>query len=153
MGKPTSKITESFGYTVYLVNRRFRKDFIRIAADANIDITPEQWFSLNKLRHSPPLTQSDLLDDGFNDRPNITRLITHMEAKGWLVRENDAKDARKHRVSLTRKGKRIHDSFEDVLTPIREKIYANIDPEKLAIATEVLAQVDRNLRVLSVVDE
>lgn len=148
MGKSTIKITETFGYTIYMVNRRLRKDFIRLAANAGIDITPEQWFAMNKLRQGALLTQSELLDEGFDDRANITRLITQMELKGWLTRENDPKDARKNRVALTRKGKRIHDSFEGVMNPERRPIFENIDPHRLAIAEEVLAQIDHNLRNL-----
>jgi len=144
--KTTFNISETLGYDIYLVYRRMRKNFLRVAMLAGIDITPEQWFTLNKLRNGEPMTQTALLDDGFNDRPNITRILTQLESKGWVQREDDPQDGRKHIVTLTRKGRKIHDNFDEVLSPGRAILYGDLDADALATTRGVMRKLDEKLR-------
>lgn len=146
MGTQTYNISDTLGYDIYLVYRRMRKNFLRVAAIAGIDITPEQWFTLNKLRNGEPMTQTALLDDGFNDRPNITRILSQLESKGWVHREDDPQDGRKHIVTLTKKGRRVHDSFDEVLSPGRVILYGDMDPDAIATTREVMRTLDQKLR-------
>lgn len=60
--------------------------------------------------------------------PTVTQHITHLEAKGYLIRETDKQDRRVVRVNLTEKGVHVMDIakskflriFEDIVTHLGE---------------------------------
>lgn len=144
--KTPFNIADTIGYDIYLVYRRMRKNFLQTAANKGFDITPEQWFTMNKLRNGEPMTQTDLLDDGFNDRPNITRILSQLEAKGWVQREDDPNDGRKHIVTLTKKGRKIHDQFDQAMTPVRDDLYKTIPDSELEACRNTIKKIDEQLR-------
>lgn len=66
-----------------------------------LDLTPEQWFVLNKLRTHPGANQTELCDTLLADKPDLSRMLRTMESRGWLVRQTDPSDARRQQVTLT----------------------------------------------------
>ena len=142
------RVEDSLPYLVYRSARLLRYHFIHFTAQLGLEISQEQFFLLNKLGESPGLSQTELGDGNLADRPNITRMIATMEANGWLSRKVDPLDARRFRVSLTRKGALVHRRLREAIGGERARLAAGLTPADLADLKRILAKVDANVVAL-----
>jgi DNA-binding MarR family transcriptional regulator len=140
----TIQLEDSIAYRIHRTARVLRKQFHDLAAAAGVELTQEQWFVLNKLMHNDGVSQGELVDDLFGDRPNISRMIVTLEARGDVVRRADPCDARKLRVHLTASGRRAHDAFSALVPVARKRITSGISAADLEVARRVLAQIEAN---------
>ena len=66
----------------------------------------------------------------------VTRIITSLEEKGYLIREIDAEDRRGINVSLTPKGKEIAKEIRQTSLDIHEEILGLVGKEKAEVVLE-----------------
>ena len=76
------------------------------ALDAE-NLTENQFGVLEVLLHLGPLPQSVLGTKLFTGRPNITKLVDHLQARGLVKRERSEADRRSITVHLTPEGRRL----------------------------------------------
>ena len=133
----------SLAYRVYRAARVLRQDFLRLAQAAALDLTPEQWFVLNKLRHRDGSTQVELSDALLSDRPNLTRILRGLEARGWVARRGSPEDRRVKRVHITQAGLATHDAFAELVEGERERLFGELAPESVATALAVLDHLEQ----------
>ena len=92
-------LSRNFGYLVNDVAR-----LLRIVYDRRVQslgLTRSQWWVLNHIFRHPGVTQSELAAILEVRRPTLGRLLDRLQAKGWVRREDDARDRRAWRVHLT----------------------------------------------------
>jgi DNA-binding MarR family transcriptional regulator len=138
-------IDGSLAYRVYRAARLLRWDFLKIALRRGVELSPEQWFVLNKLRRQEGVSQTELGESIFADRPNMTRMLASLEEKAFIRREPDPSDARRTLVWLTTAGRGLHDLFAAGIEPERQRVFQGISSEDLAATMRVLAQLEQNL--------
>lgn len=145
MSRPTINIQDSVAYRVHRAARVLRKHFLQIADRWGFDVTPEQWFVLNKLAWNDGQSQNDLCDTIFADRPNLSRMLAKMEAKGLVERRADPADGRRVLVFLTPLGRTLHNGFAAGVGDERERLFVGLNPDDVAALVRVLDQLERNL--------
>lgn len=89
----------NFGFLVNDVARLMRTVYDRRVR--SLGLTRSQWWVLNHLFRTPGATQSELAAILEVERPTLGRLLDRLEKKGWVRREDDARDRRAWRVYLT----------------------------------------------------
>ena len=114
-------------------------------AELGLDLSPEQWFVLNKLRQKDGQSQVELGTEIFADRPNMSRILTGMLGRGLVKKHLDEEDGRRYVVCLTPKGRRVHDRIAEAVPQVREEIFRDISPDELEIAMRVLERIEQNL--------
>ncbi len=67
---------------------------------AGINITSEQWGILTILLEEEGITQTQLAERAYKDKPTTTRMLTLMEKRGYIRRQRDESDRRAHLVFL-----------------------------------------------------
>lgn len=139
------RIDDSIVYRLWRAARAQRRHFLRLAERNRLDLTPEQWFVLNKLRQQDGRNPSELADDIFADRPNITRLVAGLERKGYVARRPDPDDGRRQRIHLTLEGARLHDRFAEIVPSTRAAVFAGLSEDELAALDRGLARLEANL--------
>lgn len=142
--KPAVRIGDSLAYRVHRLARVLRVNLLEVASRAQVDLTPEQWFVLNKLRTKDGQSQVELGESIFADRPNMTRILQGMERKGLVRREVDPGDARRHQVFLTAAGTTGHDAMARHVPEERRRLLEGITQGEIDIVIRVLDQVERN---------
>ena len=73
------------------INRKLSRNF----RQNGMEITPEQWTVLLFLWEKDGVTQQELCNATFKDKPSMTRLIDNMERQHQVVRISDKKDRRR----------------------------------------------------------
>lgn len=145
--KPMGRIVsleDAFAYYINRTYRMLRVDFIHITREAGHELTPEQYFVLNKLYHRPGQSQSDLSAE-LNDRANMKRGLDVLEKAGLVERRADDSDRRKNRVFLTDRGLQVVQSLNPAIEKARRRIYAGLNDKDMSAMRRILDIIETNL--------
>ncbi len=136
-------LDNALGFWLHLTQNRVRNQAEQLMAP--LGVTPEQWAILVRLWQKDDLPQSDLAELTFRDKGSVTRLIDGLERRGYVARARDPRDARSHRILLTREGR----DLEKQLLPLVQRFVARwtrgIGGEDLAVTLRTLRALYRNL--------
>lgn len=124
------------------INRRLVTDF----KEEGIDISPEQLTVLSLLWKKDRVTQQELCNITFKDKPNMTRLIDSLEEKGLAKRTTDQNDKRNNLIVLTPEGKAIEEKAFLVANATMRKALVNVTPQELAIGQNLLKKIFNNMQ-------
>ncbi|SFK35709.1 DNA-binding transcriptional regulator, MarR family [Mesorhizobium albiziae] len=95
---------------------------------APLDLKLAQLDMLMNLYRHPGMSQHDLARKLLVGRSNITMLLPQMEARGLLSRENDAKDKRIMRLTLTEDGEKLLMEALHIYTGLIERVMEQSTP-------------------------
>ena len=124
------------------INRKLHRNF----RQEGVDISPEQWTILLSLWEKDGVTQQDLCNATFKDKPSMTRLIDNMEKQHLVVRISDKKDKRTNLVYLTKTGRELESqSFKIAISTVHEALQG-ITLDELKIGQEVLRKIFTNTK-------
>ena len=142
---PDFELDNSYGYLINLAAQRLRYELHLTFQAHGYDITPEQWAVLNRLWEQDGLSQVELAERTFKDKPGTTRILTLLEQKGVVARRRDEDDRRIIRVFLTKAGK----DLKEKLVPCAEEVLAkgaqNLTKEDVTQFTRTLKKLLDNL--------
>ena len=123
------------------VARRLQKKF----KGAGIDITIEQWSVLYFLWKEDGLSQQDLCDSTFRDKPSITRLVDNLEKLKLVKRTPSKSDRRKNLIYLTKEAERLQDKTMMIAGETVNEALKGVSENYIEVAKEVLQLVCDNL--------
>ncbi len=144
-GIKAPSIDVAFGYLILRSARLLRMNFLKLLSEHGHDITPEQWFLLNRLWEHEGPTQAELSDRAFNDRPNVTRMLDALERAKLVRREQDADDRRVSRVFLTEKGRALREELWPIALKGREQVYRGLSDHDYEELRRILSIIDANI--------
>ena len=122
------------------INRKLHRNF----RQQGIDISPEQWTILLSLWEKDGITQQDLCNATFKDKPSMTRLIDNMERQHLVVRISDKRDRRINLIHLTKTGRELEDKAFLIANQTMKEALEGIPLEKNKIGQEELRKIFMN---------
>ena len=111
-----------------------------------IDISPEQWTILLSLWEKDGVTQQELCNATFKDKPSMTRLIDNMERQHLVVRISDKRDRRTNLIHLTKTGRELENQAFVIANQTLKEALAGVPLEDLKIGQEVLRKIFMNTK-------
>ena len=138
-------LNDSYGYLINLAAQRLKYELHQAFQARGYDITPEQWAVLNRLWEEDGLSQVELAERTFKDKPGTTRILTLLETKGVVVRHPDESDGRVQRVFLTKTGRDLKDKLVPCAQEVLTKSGRNLTKEDIAKFKQTLNQILSNL--------
>ncbi len=124
------------------INRKLTQNF-----RANgINITPEEWTVLSFLWKNNGVTQQELCNAIFKDKPSMTRLINLMEREHLVVRISDKKDRRTNLIHLTKDGKEMEERAWLIANQTLMEALQGISTEEIQLSQETLRKIFYNTR-------
>ena len=111
-----------------------------------MEITPEQWTVLIFLWEKDGVTQQELCNATFKDKPSMTRLIDNMERQHLVVRISDKKDRRTNLIHLTKDGKELEERARVIANQTLKEALKGITIEELSVSQEVLRKIFFNTK-------
>ena len=110
------------------------------------DLTTPQFAVLAALRRSPKIDQVRLCQRMAIDRSTIADVASRLEERGLIRRERDKLDARRDLLSLTRKGKAVHDRTLPEVVEVGRKLLEPLTPgerkQMIALLTAIISPHD-----------
>jgi DNA-binding MarR family transcriptional regulator len=123
------------------VARRLQKNF----RNAGLEITIEQWSILYHLWKEDCLSQQELCNRTFRDKPSITRLIDNLEKQAMVIRMPSKSDRRINLVCLTDAAKLIQNLTIDLANQTMGEALLGVKREDIEIVKIVFQKVYDNL--------
>lgn len=93
--------------------------------------TTEQWRILLLLADGRGHSMSEIAEFALIPAPSLTRLIDRMGTDGLVHRRPDARDRRRVRVHLTRRGRALHRRLEERLEREQHALLGGAEPAEL----------------------
>jgi len=126
------------------IARRLQKNF----KQAGVDITIEQWSVLYHLFKQDGLSQQQLCEATFRDKPGITRLVDNLEKMKLVKRTSSKDDRRINKVCLTKQALILEVKTMELANKTLNEPLAGVTNGQIEIAKEVLQIVYDNLAKL-----
>ncbi|HAI84979.1 MAG TPA: MarR family transcriptional regulator [Chitinophagaceae bacterium] len=123
------------------VARRLQKNF----RNAGLDITVEQWSVLYHLWKEDCLSQQELCNRTFRDKPSITRLIDNLERLSLVQRVAKKEDRRINLVCLTDAGKQLQEMTIQLANETMNEALIGVSKEEIEVVKSVFQRVYDNL--------
>jgi len=123
------------------IARRLQKKF----NTSGLNLTIEQWSILYQLWKEDGLSQQDLCNATFRDKPSITRLVDNLEKLNLVKRVADAKDRRINKVFLTKTAQKLQEETMEMANQTLNEALDGVPPEQVNMCKEVLQKVYDNL--------
>jgi DNA-binding MarR family transcriptional regulator len=124
------------------IARRLQKNF----KQAGIEITVEQWSVLYQLWKTDGLSQQELCNATFRDKPSITRLVDNLEKLKLVKRVSSKEDRRMNRIYLTEQAGQLEAQTMEVANKTLNEALEGVSAENINICKEVLQVVYDNLK-------
>ena len=124
------------------IARRLQKKFNA----AGLNLTIEQWSVLYHLWKQYGISQQELCNATFRDKPSITRLVDNLEKLQLVKRVASESDRRMNMVFLTKQAQKLQEQAMYLAEETLNEALTGVPPERIDICKEVLQIVYDNLK-------
>jgi DNA-binding MarR family transcriptional regulator len=124
------------------IARRLQKNF----KQQGIEITIEQWSVLYHLWKKDGVSQQDLCNATFRDKPSITRLLDNLEKLKLVKRVASPTDRRQNLIVLTDAARKMQDHTMEVASNTLNEALEDVVVSDVDRAKVVLQKVYDNLK-------
>ena len=121
-----------------------RQDLINRFKKAGVDLTPEQWVVVSRLKTDGEMYQTDLASRSFRDKPTVSRILDLLVKKDFVERKADKKDGRKFLISLTSRGEEMVKKAYPAVDASRELGWTNLSEKEYETLISLLDKVFLN---------
>jgi DNA-binding MarR family transcriptional regulator len=111
-----------------------------------LNLTIEQWSVLYHLWKQDGLSQQELCNATFRDKPSITRLVDNLEKAGLVKRIASETDRRINMVYLTKQATKLQEQTMDLAEETLNEALKGVPAEKIEMCKDVLQIVYDNLK-------
>ena len=124
------------------IARRLQKNF----KQEGIEITIEQWSVLYHLWKTDGISQQELCNASFRDKPSITRLVDNLETLKLVKRFPSQTDRRSNLIMLTDAAKKLQEKTMELAAKTLNEALEGVNASDVETAKKVLQQVYDNLK-------
>jgi len=104
-------------------------------------VTADQFVLLNILAQESAVTQQTLVQRASSDPNTVRAMLLLLEGRGFVIRERHPQDGRARSVSLTRKGRRVHQRLLSASDPFLARLVADYRPEEVEMLLDLLRRI------------
>jgi DNA-binding MarR family transcriptional regulator len=124
------------------IARRLQKKF----NNAGLNLTIEQWSVLYHLWKQEGMSQQELCNATFRDKPSITRLVDNLEKLDLVKRVASENDRRINLIYLTKQSQKLQEQSMGLAEETLNEALETVPMEKIDVCKEVLQIVYDNLK-------
>ena len=124
------------------IARRLQKKFNQ----AGLNLTIEQWSVLYHLWKQDGISQQELCNASFRDKPSITRLVDNLEKLNLVKRVASEHDRRINMIYLTKQAQKLQEQTMQLADETLNEALSTVPPDRIDVCKEVLQLVYDNLK-------
>jgi DNA-binding MarR family transcriptional regulator len=137
-------LDDSLGYLINRTAMRLKRELHHAFKENGYKVTPEQWAILNRLWEQEGLSQVELADMTFKDKPNVTRMLEVLERRKLIFRQPDENDRRAYKVFLTEAGQQLKAQLIPLAVEVLERGQRNLTSEEIEYLRKALNIIYNN---------
>lgn len=112
--------------------------------ELNLGLTKEQVIVLKRLHDQDGMNQNELAFITLRNKSSLTRLLTNMEANGYIIRKKYELDKRIKHVYLTNNGKEIFLKIRPILKKVMATIEQDVTEQEKSQMISTLKKIQHN---------
>jgi DNA-binding MarR family transcriptional regulator len=124
------------------IARRLQKKF----NTAGLNLTIEQWSVLYHLWKEDGISQQELCNATFRDKPSITRLVDNLEKLQLVRRVASENDRRINKIHLTKQALKLQEQTMELAEETLNDALSGVPANHINLCKEVLQKVYDNLK-------
>ncbi|MBT3738246.1 MAG: MarR family transcriptional regulator [Candidatus Marinimicrobia bacterium] len=128
-----------------LSHRLVVKKFKELIESLDLELTFDQFMVLMPIWKLDGISQQQIVEGCGKDKTSVTRIITTLENKNFVLRIKDLNDARLNHIYLTKFGKQTVEKVIPVMRQTRNYIKKDINENDYNIARSVIIQLIEKL--------
>jgi DNA-binding MarR family transcriptional regulator len=128
------------GKTIDIINYHL----LELFKENNLDITKEQMIVLKKLHDKDGISQNELALLIFRNKSSLTRLLSKMEKKNYILRKQSLEDKRINQVFLTEKGKDTYLKVKPIIKQMIDRLELNFSQTEKQQIIKTLKKIQSN---------
>jgi len=128
-----------------LSHRLVIKKFKQLIEALGLELTFDQFMVLMPIWKQDGISQQQIVEGCGKDKTSVTRIITTLENKNYVLRIKDLNDARLNHIYLTKFGKQTVEKVIPVMRQTRNYIKKDINENDYNIARSVIIQLIEKL--------
>lgn len=128
-----------------LSHRLVVKKFKQLIESLDLELTFDQFMVLMPIWKLDGISQQQIVEGCGKDKTSVTRIITTLENKNFVLRIKDLNDARLNHIYLTKFGKQTVEKVIPVMRQTRNYIKKDINENDYNIARSVIIQLIEKL--------
>ena len=117
---------------------RLSKLGLRATPESEMGMSARHYMTLHWLPE--PLPQQRLAEDLCIDANNTVILLNELEDKGWVVRERDPADRRRHVVAMTDAGRRAYVRAQESRDVVEDEVLGPLSADERQTLHDLLAK-------------
>ena len=123
------------------IARRLQRKFNQ----AGLNLTIEQWSVLYHLWKEDGISQQELCNATYRDKPSITRLVDNLERLKLVKRTPSKNDRRINMILLTSDAKKLQEQTMELANQTLNEALESVPADRIDVCKEVLKIVYDNL--------
>jgi DNA-binding MarR family transcriptional regulator len=127
------------------IARNLQKKFNR----SGLNLTIEQWSVLYQLWKKDGLSQQDLCNATFRDKPSVTRLVDNLEKLNLVKRVADENDRRINKVFITKQAQKLEEQTMNLAEETLNEALRGVPADHINLCKNVLQKVYENLNEIA----
>lgn len=136
-------IEKSTGFIIYRTALAMKGALQRVLKEHGFDITPEQYGILMLLREEEGLSQKEIGDVLFKDKPNISRMLDALERKRLILRQST--DRRSFSIFLTEDGKKLAEEILPIKLELEKKALNGLLAREIEVLESLINKIYGNV--------
>ena len=133
------------GFVVSQAGYRLSQALTAAIARVGSDLRPREFAILNRLHQHGSLTQIQLAELTYKDKPAITRMLDRLIARGLVGKIPSKTDRRAYVVSLTPGGEAVRDAIAPLMIDLLEGACEGIDPKDIEVTIATLKRISERI--------
>lgn len=125
-------------FQLLVISEHVNRCFARVYG-ARFDLSLAEWQVLAVLGERGAATSTDIKLDCFMHKTKISRAVAALESRGLLTRRTSQSDLRVAHLSLTSRGRRMHEELIPLARTFTDGILAGLPPEQREALDAALA--------------
>jgi DNA-binding MarR family transcriptional regulator len=111
--------------------------------EARYGITPYEWRLIAILARFGPMSSNGVCSRSAMDKVQVSRAVARACASGLVDRNIDRDDRRRSVLSLTGRGRTVHDEIVPLARGLEERLLAELDGSDRARLSELIDRLNR----------
>lgn len=136
-------VEKSIGFIIYRTALAMKAALQRTLKERGFDITPEQFGILHVLQEEEGLSQKEIGNILFKDKPNVSRMLDALERKRLIFRQPT--DRRRYAIFLTEEGKTLIAEILPIGLQLIEKAIQGLLARELEALESMLNKIYGNI--------
>jgi DNA-binding MarR family transcriptional regulator len=133
------------GFVVSQAGYRLSQALLRAIESLGSDLRPREFAVLNRLHERGELTQIQLAELTYKDKPAITRMLDRLIERGLVRKIASPADRRAMVVSLTQEGEALRNAIVPLIVGFLEAACEGISAEELAVTVTTLRRISERV--------